>query len=57
MLIEYNEMKEGIKIPDNIPNILNVVRCAIQKQRKRIVSVVRKILQIIIHVSEELNRV
>ena len=56
MLIEYDDMKEEIRNLKNELNILNVVKYAIKKQWKRIVSVVGKILQIKIHALKELKK-
>ena len=56
MLIEYDDMKEEIRNLKNKLNILNVVKYAIKKQWKRIVSVVGKILQIKIHALKELKK-
>ena len=53
MLIEYDDMKEEIRNLKNKLNILNVVKYAIKKQWKRIVSVVGKILQKKIQALEE----
>ena len=51
VLREYNEMKEAIKNPEN------TVEYTIQKQRKRIASVVRKIIRTKIQVSEEISKI
>ena len=56
MLIEYDDMKEEIRNLKNKLNILNVVKYAIKKQWKRIVSVVGKILQKKINALKQLKK-